>query len=141
MAADIVPDLYEKIHSDFEQRIKANKWIQSFLGRLKKKTATPKEASLYAAELGDCAAFALTRNLTEENLPGGKLYWNIADRTIKPLLQEVHKLVMDAAVEVQLIEDEKTGINLKPIRSPFPEYRVNDLINKLISILEEETDE
>lgn len=141
MAADIAPELYEKIHSDFEQKVKANKWIQNFRGKLKKKTATPKEASLYAAELGDCAADALTSNLTEDMLLNGKLYWNIADRTIKPLLQEVHKMVMDAAVEVQLIEDKKTGINLKPIRSPFPEHRVNDLINKLISILEEEADE
>lgn len=141
MAADIVPELYEKIHSDFERKVNGNKKIQDFRGKLKKRTATPKEVSLYAGELGECAAYALTTNLTEEILPNGKLYWNIADRTIKPLLKEVHGMVMDAAVEVQLIEDEKTGINLKPIRSTFPEYRVNDLMEKLISILEEETDE
>lgn len=138
MAADIVPELYEKIHSDFERRIQKNKKIQNFQSKLKKKTATPKEVSLYAGELGDCAAYALTTNLTEENLPDGKLYWNIADQTIKPLLKEVHEMVMDAAVEVQLVEDEQNGINLKPIRPEFPEYRARDFINKLIKITEED---
>lgn len=138
MAADIVPELYEKIHSDFERKVNGNKKIQDFRGKLKKRTATPKEVSLYAGELGECAAYALATNLTEEILPNGKLYWNIADRTIKPLLKEVHGMVMDAAVEVQLIEDEKAGINLKPIRPEFPESRVRDFINKLIEITEKD---
>lgn len=138
MAADIVPELYEKIHADFEKKINENQKIQNFQSKLKKKTATPKEVSLYAGELGECAAYALTRNLTEETLPDGKLYWNIADRTIKPLLKEVHGMVMDAAVEVQLIEDEQNGVSLKPIRPEFPEYRVRDFINKLIKITEED---
>ena len=138
MAADIAPELYEKIHSDFEQKVKANQKIQNFLGKLEKKTATPKEVSLYAAELGTCASYALCHNLTEKSLPNGMLYWNIADRTIMPLMKEIHKMVMDAAVEVQLVEDETIGINLKPIRSPFPVYRVMDLMNKLIGILEKD---
>ena len=47
-------------------------------------------------------------------------------------------MVIDAAVEVQLIEDEQNGVSLKPIRPEFPEYRVRDFINKLIKITEED---
>lgn len=140
MAADtdIVPELYEKIYKDFRQQIKNNQKIQDFRSRLEKKTATAREVSLYAAEIGKCASYALTHNLTEQNLPGGKLYWNIADRTIRPVLEEAHKMVMDAAETVQLIEDGKEGINLKPIRPGFPKMRVRDFMNKLIEIAEAE---
>ena len=140
MAADIVPDLYEKIHADFERKVNANKPIKTFWSRLQKKTADARGVSLYAEQLGRCAAYALTNNLTEENLPDGKLYWNIAERTIQPLLEECHQMVMAAASGLQSQEDEKEGINLKPIEPELPIYRVRDFMNKLVAVVEEDTD-
>lgn len=140
MAADIVPELYTQIHADFDAKIHKNKIVKTFRSRLKKKKADAKGVSLYAAELGKCAAYALTQNLTQENLPDGKLYWNIAERTIQPILEECHQMVMAAASEVQRQEDEKEGINLKPIESDFPVYRVRDFMNKLVALVEEDTD-
>ena len=141
MAADIVPELYEQIRADFEQKMNRSKPIKTFRSRVEKQTADAKGVSLYAAELGKCASYALTHNLTEKNLPDGKLYWNIAERTIKPLLEEVHMLVMQAAAQVQKQEDAKIGIGLTPIKSTFPKERINDLMNKLISVLEEAANE
>lgn len=141
MAADIVPELYDRIHADFERKINSNKKIKTFRSRLEKKTADAKGVSLYAAELGVCAAYALTQNLTEENLPDGKLYWNILERTVEPMLEEVQKEVLDAADRVQRIEDEKQGINLNPIRPEYPKNRIRDFMNKLISYTDEAADE
>lgn len=140
MAADIVPELYEKIHNDFEKQVNSSTKNKTFRSRLEKKNADARGVSLYAEELGKCAAYALTRNLTQENLPDGKLYWNIAERTIQPLLEECHKMVMAAASEVQRQEDEEEGINLKPIEPDFPIYRVRDFMNKLVTLVEEDTD-
>jgi len=141
MAADIVPELHDRIHADFERKINSSKKIKTFRSRLEKKTADAKGVSLYAAELGVCAAYALTRNLTEENLPDGKLYWNILERTVEPLLKEINELVIAAASEQQKIVDEKAGINIQPIAPDFPSYRVRDFMNKLISFAEEAADE
>ena len=140
MAADIVPELYAQIHADFDANIHKSKIVKTFRSRLEKKKADAKGVSLYAAELGKCAAYALTRNLTQENLPDGKLYWNIAERTIQPILEECHQMIMAAASEVQSLEDKKKGINLKPIEPDFPRYRVHDFMNKLVARVEEDTD-
>ena len=129
MAVDIVPELYEQIQAEFEKNMNANRQIQSFQNR---KKHTAKEVSLYAAELGRCASKALADCLTEEALPDGKLYWNIAQRTIVPLLRTAYEMVMEAAEEMQRQQDAAIGINLKPIRPEFPEERINGLINKLI---------
>lgn len=141
MAADIVPELYEKIHADFERKVNSSKQIKTFQSRLKKKTADAKGVSFYAAELGRCAAEALSGQLKEEILPDGKLYWNIVERTIFPLLEECWKLVQEAAERVQQIQDEQNDINMKPIRAAFPKYRVRDFMNKLIDMAEEAADE
>lgn len=136
MAADIVPELYEKLHAEFEQNIKRNQRIQSFLKKGDK--ASQKEVSLYSAELGGCVSDALGTVLTEDNLPNGKLYWNIAQRTIIPLLKEAYEMVMAAAEAVQKREDKALGINIRPIRPEFPEERAKGLIDKLIEYKEED---
>lgn len=141
MAADIVPELYEKIHADFERSIKNNKKIRDFRKRLKKKVATAKEVSFYAAEVGDCTANTLARNLTEETLPDGKLYWNIAERTILPILEEAFEMIEEAAAEQQTLEDEKNGINIKPIKANFPTFRAHDFLEKLMEYMNRGTDE
>lgn len=134
MAADIAPELYEKIEKEFEKRLNADKDIQSFLKKKKEKKATSEEVSLYAANLGKCASKALISNLTEENLPNGRLYWNIAERTIIPLLKKVHGMVNDAAIEVDGYEDERNGIHIIGQRTEFPVYRARDLVNKMVEL-------
>lgn len=141
MAADIVPELYKKIYADFERKIDNSRIIKTFRGKLEKKTADAKGVSFYAAEVGRCAADALSRHLTEENLPEGKLHWNILERTVVPLLREANELIMEAAKAQQILEDEKTGINLKPVEPEFPEDRIRDFMNKLMSFAEEAADE
>ncbi|MBQ9031856.1 MAG: hypothetical protein IJ106_10450 [Parasporobacterium sp.] len=135
MAKDIVPELYKKIQSEFEQNMKASRLIRSFQSREKH---TAKEVSLYAEELGKCASSALLDYLAEENLPNGTLYWNIAYRIIVPFLNEIHGMVMEAAEKMQRQQDEQIGIRITPIRPEFPEERVNGLINKLMDYQEDE---
>lgn len=136
MAADIVPGLYETIKTDYVQNIRKNGKIKAFLGNLEAGTATGEQVSLYSAELGKCAADALAKHLTEENLPDGRMYFNIGDRTIRPILEDVHARVMDAAKKVQELGDKKTGIGMKSVRPEFPESRVRDLIFKFVEIFD-----
>lgn len=78
------------------------------------------------------------KSAKKESLPDGKLYWNIADRTIRPLLTEVHRRVNDAAAAVLAAENKRNGIGLKPMRGPWPENRVKDLIDKIVEVYAEE---
>ena len=138
---DIVPVLYARRLKTFQNRIKNDKKIQTFERKLADKTATASEVSLYAADLGRIAAAVLGDALDPDNLPNRQLYWNIGQRTIKPLLKEVYKMVMAAAKEQTRIDDEKIGITLAPQEPGFPEGRVDDLITKLQQYLQEDINE
>ena len=137
MAIDIVPELYEQIQKDFQQNIEENQTIISVRKKLEKNTATSKEVALYAGALGKCAAKALDKNLTDNTLPNGTLYWNIAERTIIPLLKDAHAMVMATAESVQKREDKEIGITLNPVKPDFPSDRIHDLIDKLIEYQEQ----
>ena len=138
MAADIVPALYEQIEKDFDQRVKGYKKIQSFLQKKEKEQATGEDVSIYAADLGDCAAYVLLKNLTEGALPDGRMYYNIAERTVKPILIKVFDMVQAAAQEVTEYERKKKKIGLKPVTVDFPDDKVEDLMFKLVSVFESE---
>ena len=134
---DIVPELYKAIESSFNSRMATDPLIRSFNKRLEDGKATSEDVSEYAGRVGECASAALIANLKEENLPDGKLYWNIAERTIRPIFVKAHELINDAAAKVQTIEDEKLGLHLKPIKADFPEERVHAIISRLVDAINE----
>ena len=135
MAKDVVPALVEGIDATFSSLVSADAIIRAFNSKLAKGTATQKDVFNYTSRLGRHASKSLKMCLTPDNLPDGKLYWNIATRTVKPLLQRVHEMINDAANAVQSIEDKKANIGIKPKSAPFPDDRISDLLNKLCSLV------
>lgn len=128
---DIVPGLLDEIEEAFEEKVNSNRTIKQIEEKISKKTAQLKDGHAYAQELGESLSGVLQEKITPETLPDGKLYWNIADRTVRPMLEQNHKLVNDTAVEIQSIQDEKDGIELQPVGGEFPEERIHGLIDKM----------
>lgn len=129
---DIVPGLLDEIEEAFEEKVNSNRTIKQIEEKISKKTAQLKDGHAYAQELGESLSEVLQEKITPETLPDGKLYWNIADRTVCPMLEQNHKLVNDTAVEIQSIQDEKDGIELQPVRGEFPKERIHGLIDKMV---------
>lgn len=129
---DIVPELYNEMVEEFDRRVKADKRIQSFLRKYEKGTASQEAVSLYAANLGECAAQVFEDKLNPEDMPGEKLYWNILERTVDPLMRKVFDMVMEAASTVMMQEDEKIGIHLKPVIPDYPAERVKALMESML---------
>lgn len=128
---DIVPELQKSILADFQSQVEEDYKIQRILSGEDEK-ATFADVSKLSARLGEYAADSLKKNLTDETLPDGVLYWNIAKRTIVPLMQEVQKIALDMAEAVQTREDKKSGIGIKPIRPEFNEERIEAVMNKVV---------
>ena len=133
MAQDIVPALLEEIEDAFEEKVNSSKKLKRIEEKINKKLAKLEDGHVYAEEIGDLLSGVLREKITAEKLPDGKLYWNIADRTVRPMLGQNHKLVNDTAEEIQAIQDEMDGVGLKAVRSEFPEERVRGLIDKMAS--------
>lgn len=129
---DIAPQLRESILMDFEKLVEEDNRIKHILtGK-----GSFEDVSRLSAQLGRYAAKALEKNLTDETLPDGILYWNIAKETIIPLMQEVQSISLDMAEATQKREDQKTGINIKPVRPKFNQERIEAVMNKVVTLPE-----
>lgn len=118
---DIASELLERIRADF----------RALLGDAKPAADTYAAAADYAELVGSALAEAFRRNLTADALPDGRLYWNIADRVVRPLLEEEHLLVADASAAVQQALNQQANLGIAPQRAVLYTDAVDGLLNKV----------
>lgn len=131
MATDVVPVLNERIQTSFQSEVMKDRRIAQITKRIRDGTATLSDGHDYAERLGEHLSRALTSNLTAETLPDGKLYYNIAKRTVTPALQTNYELTNEVAADIQKIIDKDAGIGLGTVKADFPEERVQGLIDMM----------
>lgn len=130
--ADAAIELLARIRADFERRVEQDAALRRVAERIRNGTAAQSDAHVYAEHIGTALSAALRDNLTEERLPNGTLYWNIAARTIRPMLENNHRLANDVASEIQQLLDAAQGVGLAPIPAPLPSERIRGLVDKAV---------
>ena len=120
---DIAPKLFEKIKKDFLK----------ILENIDSNAMNYIEAQSYAESVGSALAEALERNLSSSVLPDGRMYWNIADRVIRPLMEQDYELVSSVSAEVQRILNEAAGIGIKPQIAQLDADKIDGILNKISS--------
>ena len=128
---DVVPELLADIESAFNAQTMADRRLATVSKRIRDGTATQIDGHAYAERLGKDASRALQEVLTAERLPDGKLYYNIATRTVIPTLENNQRLINEAATQIQKGIDAKQGIRIGSISPKFPIERINGLIDKM----------
>lgn len=128
---DIVPELLEKIRKEFHENFSKSEKIKALEAKVRDGTATYIEAQRYAEETGNILAQVFKKHITEEALPDGRMYYNIAQRILQPTLGENHKLITDITTQVQNALNKKAGLGIKAIVPELNQDRVDGLVNHL----------
>ncbi len=126
---DIAPNLLKNLQADFEKRFQENDKVKGLYAKIRNETATYKEAHEFAIEAGEILSGVFRDNLSSAVLPDGKMYYNIAERILRPPLKNNYKLVSDVTVDVQNILNKEAGIGIKAIRPQINEDRVAGIID------------
>lgn len=122
---DIAPALYEKLHNDFESRLKAN---GKYSKLWKKADPTYRDAQDLSELVGDTLqrTFQLVK---AEDLPDETMYYNIAERTVKPLMEEAHDRISAYTKMVQEVMNSRSGLKMKAAVPDVPEGRISGIID------------
>lgn len=125
---DIVPELLEAIQRDFQTACDAHVGIKDILQRIAGGTANQRDMHRYSTMVGEVLAEVLKKHFQLSDMPDEKLWWNIAERTIKPMLVNNHSLVISAAETVQKAIDKAEGIGLAPVKPKISGGRVKGIL-------------
>lgn len=126
---DIAPKLYEKIKKQFDSEIEKSKKLRGLAHKVRNGVATYKEAHDFAIEAGEILSKTLKNNLSSSILPDGKLYYNIANRTIRPILGDLYEKVADYSEDVQMFLNKNQNIGIKAVRAKLNEDKVQGIVD------------
>lgn len=124
MAEDIGIELYDKIKQAFDARCEKDSTLNHIKRRIENGTATMEDTSIYARRLGELLRKSIESTTKPDDLPGEKMYYNIAHSILEPLLRDNYDDVNTICAEVQTTLDAKKGIGLKPQKADFPAERI-----------------
>lgn len=130
---DIVPELLQEIQDEFDKLSKQDIEIQRILGVIASGKGTYEDVNEYAIRLGEILSKVYSNKITKEILPDGKMYYNIAKRTIEPTMLKNFELISDASLKVQSSLNKAAKINLKPIPPQLNQFKVDSIINTVTS--------
>ena len=126
---DIAPKLFEKIKSDFEAGFQKSKEIRNLTGKLKSGKMTYRDGHAFAIEVSEILSAALQNNLSSDMLPDGRLYYNIADRIIRPMLEDDFKIISEYATAIQDVSNKQAGIGIRAIAPEMNKDKMQGIID------------
>lgn len=126
---DIAPKLLEKIQEDFERSYLKSKKVIELKSKIVKGVANYKDGHAFAIEVGTLLSDTFLKNLSSEILPGGRLYYNIADRIIRPTLEHDFDLISEYSTEIQEILNKQAKIGIKAVKPELNEDRIQGIVD------------
>lgn len=133
MVEDIVPSLLKKIKSEFEGARLDSEVLKDLLSKLHHSKASYLDANQYAIEIGEILSKTLGASLTNETLPDGKMYYNIAQRVLTDVLGRNHELVSDYTEQVQKNLNSEAKIGLAVQVPELNRDRIAGIVNRFSS--------
>ena len=130
---DIGLELQKSIETAFNERLAIDVVIKAIKLKVENGKATQRDVTMLCKRLGEIASKVLIENIKPEMMPNDKMYWNIAEKAIKPLMIQIHGIVNKVAAEVVEAERKTNGIHIKPIEPVVPEERIESLINNFVN--------
>lgn len=132
---DIGPELQGKIESSFTSRFNQDKILARLHWAIYESGYSAAErweaAEQYAARTGELLAEALKRNISADDLPDGRLYYNIAERIIGDLVPACYNRVAEVAKYTQEAVNKAAGISMKAVSPQIKSDRIEKLIYKV----------
>lgn len=131
MANDIAPALLEKLQKAFAEKFNQNKKIQELYQIIQEGRAAYAEVNELSIEAGNILAEVFQENLSSSILPDGRMYYNIAKRTVEPMMKNNYNIVIDNGVVVQELLNRAAGIGIKVQIPPVNQSRIDGIIDRL----------
>lgn len=133
MSRDISPELLEKIQKEFGVGVRKSKKVSSIYRKVQKGTASYSDCQTFSKELGAILGRVFKGNFTDSALPNGKLYYNILQSVVTPMIGNNHEMIMQLSSRVAKAIDAKDGLGLNSVTPLLDRERVEGIYNDVLA--------
>ena len=116
---DVAPILLESVQKYFDKWFYTDREVKDIYKKVRKGTATFKEMKRFSERAGAILVEALKATFSADKLPDGKLYQNIAEKVITPMLEQNHLLINEVCGYVADDLNKAARIGTKAVTAVF----------------------
>lgn len=127
---DVSPAILKKVTDRFNELYRKNTSITVMLRQISRGTATYDTANRYAITVGEMLRTAF-REITQADLPNGRMYYNIAQKVLMPPIQNNYNLIAAVTAQIQRQMNEAAGLQLDAVIPPINTSRVEGFVRKV----------
>ena len=129
--ADVSPELLARIREEFSGRIETDARINELFEQTNGFSTASRAMNDYAQRSGEILAEVFEQELSSDVLPDGRMYWNIAENVVNPMLANNYELVTQACSQAIATLNEHAGIGIHPIVPEMNRDRIRGIDNLL----------
>lgn len=127
---DISPALYEQLSEAFYKRYNEDETIKKLLTE----RTSYANGNAYALRIGEILGDLLA-NIGAGDLPEGRMYYNIAEKVVAPLMRNNYELVANFCDVIQKFLNDKAGISFNPVKPTINEDRLLGILDEIANAL------
>ena len=116
---DVAPILLESVQKCFDKWFYTDREVKEIYKKVRKGTATFKEMKRFSERAGAILVEALKATFSADKLPDGKLYQNIAEKVITPMLEQNHLMINEVCGYVADDLNKAARIGTKAVTAVF----------------------
>lgn len=128
---DIVPEILENLLNAFDRKMQSDPEIRRIRKAVSEKTAQSVDSERFSVRAGEILSEAFSECVDAQELPNGKMYYNIASRLIDPSAKSLHGYVSKTAADIIGIQNTQAGPELArviPATADINQDRIDGLI-------------
>lgn len=128
---DIAPALLKTLKEALTEKLSNSKKVNQLITNLE--SGTYGDIYELSKNVGELLSETFAENLSGAVLPDGKMYYNIAKRTVEPMMKNNYEIITDAGAIVQEYNNRAAGLGIKAQVPALNQDRIDGIINRLAS--------
>lgn len=130
---DIAPALLKTLKEALTEKLSNSKKVNQLITNFESGRGTYGDMYELSKNVGELLSETFAENLSGAVLPDGKMYYNIAKRTVEPMMKNNYEIITDAGAIVQEYNNRAAGLGIKAQIPALNQDRIDGIINRLAS--------
>lgn len=128
---DIAPKLLKRIQDEFAKAFNSDKTVSAIYKKTKDGAITYADANDFSIRAGEILSDAFNKYISEDTLPEGRMWYNIADKIMQPTLENNYDLITGICEYAQKTVNDESGVGMNYVKPALNQNKIDGFINKL----------
>ena len=123
--------ILETLKKEFQKKYDSDTLLKELKKQIEKGNGDYELAHAYSKRTGEILSEIFNTKINGDILPDSRMYFQMANDTIKPMLEQNHNIINEICEDIQTNLNSEAGIKIKPATVMIDENRINGIMTMI----------